>query len=267
MTNGPSAPAPVLSPMLEKLSLSVRHGFFGRDGGVSTAPHASLNCGMGLGDKIEDVRTNRERACRAIGGDARLLALPVQVHSAEAVICDAPYGADKAPKVDALVTAKPGLCIGVVTADCAPILMCDPHAGESGVCAAVHAGWRGAVSGVIDSAIARMEELGAEAARICAAVGPCLKQESFEVGPDLVDAVGEASPWADDLFAPGEGDRSLFDFDGYLVGRLTRLGVGRVEVLGEDTLTQPRRFFSHRYAVQRGSGVTGRNLSVISLLP
>ena len=262
-----ASPIPVLSPMLEQMTMHVRHGFFGREGGVSKPPYASLNCGMGLGDRIEDVRANRERACRTIGADASRLALPIQVHSAVAVVCEAPFGADAAPKADALVTNKAGLALGVVTADCAPILMCDPHAGEHGVCAAVHAGWRGGVGGVIESATEKMIGLGADPARICAAVGPCLSQASFEVGPDLVDAVLDASPWAGELFTAGEGDRSLFDFTGYLAGRMTRLGIGKVEILAEDTLSQPKRFFSHRYGVQHADGVSGRNLSMICLLP
>lgn len=262
-----AAPIPVLSPMLEQMTMHVRHGFFGREGGVSKPPYASLNCGMGLGDRIEDVRANRGRACKAIGADAGRLALPIQVHSAVAVVCDAPFVADAAPKADALVTAKAGLAVGVVTADCAPILMCDPRAGENGVCAAVHAGWRGGVGGVIESATEKMVGLGADPARICAAVGPCLSQGSFEVGPDLVEAVLDASPWAGDLFAAGDGDRSLFDFTGYLAGRMTRLGIGKVEILAEDTLSQPKRFFSHRHGVQHANGVSGRNLSMICLLP
>ncbi len=260
-------PVPFQSPMLDRLSLHVRHGFFGRDGGVSKGAYATLNCGMGQGDEIEHVQRNRALACRSIGVDVRRLALPVQVHSARAVIVDRPFEEGAAPDADALVTARPDLALGIVTADCAPILLCDPHAGAHGVCAAVHAGWRGAVSGVIDNAIAAMVELGADAGRISAAIGPCLSKASFEVGPELVDAVLDASPWAEDRFSAGAGDRSWFDFGDYIAGRLTRLGVGHIEQLGEDTLSQPIRFFSHRYAQQRGAKATGRNLSVISLLP
>ncbi len=247
--------------------MSLRHGFFGRERGVSPAPYDSLNCGMGLGDQIENVRRNRELACRGIAVSPDRLTLPIQVHSSVSVVVDAPFGASGAPKADALVTGTPGLVIGVVTADCAPILLCDAHAGAHGVCAAVHAGWRGAVGGVIESAVASMVELGAEPARMCAAVGPCLSRASFEVGPDLVDAVLDTSSWAGDLFAAGTDDRSLFDFGRYLTGRMTRLGIGQVEVLDEDTLGQPKRFFSHRYAQQQGAESSGRNLSVISLLP
>lgn len=260
-------PTPFQSPMLESLSLHVRHGFFGRDGGVSTSPYATLNCGMGQGDEIDNVRRNRELACRSIGVDPRRLVLPIQVHSADAVIVEAPIGAEAAPKADALVTAKPGIAVGVVTADCAPILICDPHAGDHGVCAAVHAGWRGGVSGILETAVDKMVALGADPGRISASIGPCLSQASFEVGPELVDAVLDVSPWAEDRFSRGAGDRSQFDFCDYLTGRLTRLGIGKVEQLGEDTLSQPIRFFSHRYAQRTGAKGTGRNLSVICLLP
>lgn len=260
-------PTPHQSPMLDRLSLHVRHGFFGRTGGVSLGHYASLNCGMGQGDEVDNVTRNRALACRSIGVDAARLALSLQVHSADALLAVEPTSTQRPPQGDALVTNVPGLAVGVVTADCAPILLIDPHAGDHGVCAAVHAGWRGAVTGVIENAVAKMVELGADAGRVCAAVGPCLSQASFEVGPDLVDAVLDASPWAQERFADGEGDRSLFDYCGYLSGRLARIGVGRVEVLGEDTLSQPHQFFSHRYSQQSGAKACGRNLSIIALLP
>jgi YfiH family protein len=154
--------------------------------------------------------------------------------------------------------------LGVLTADCAPILICDPHAE---VCAAVHAGWRGAVGGVVESAIEHMVKLGADPARMSAAVGPCLSQASFEVGPDLVDQVLQVSPWAGHLFVAGDGDRSQFDLKAYLVGRMTRAGLARLEAMEDDTLTRQDRFFSHRGAQRAGLSTTGRNLSAIMLLP
>lgn len=253
--------------MLERLSMHVRHGFFGRHGGVSSGVYASLNCGMGLGDDIANVIENRGIACRSIGVDPTQLVLGVQVHSADALIVDKVLPLDETPKVDALVTDKPGLALGIVTADCAPILLCDPAAGSNGVCAAVHAGWRGAVAGVIESAVRCMIELGADASRLRAAIGPCLSKTSFEVGDDLVDVVLDASPWATDLFTQGAGDRSQFDFGAYLAGRLTRLGAAQIEQIGEDTLSQPDRFFSHRHSVQNQQDGCGRNLSLIALLP
>lgn len=197
----PSANPPSLeAPALKRFSLHIRHGFFGRRGGVSSGAFKSLNCALGSGDASEKVAENRRRACLALGLSGPRLALVRQVHSARAVRTIDVFAQGEAPEADAVVTSVPGLALGVLTADCAPVLLCDPHAGVIG---AAHAGWRGAVSGVLEAAIDAMAELGADPSHTVAAIGPCLSQASFEVGPDLVEAVLEASPWAENSSSRG----------------------------------------------------------------
>lgn len=250
-------------PALKRFSMHVRHGFFGRAGGVSTGVYKSLNCGPGSGDDPAKVLENRRRVCLALGAMPDRLAAPRQVHSAKAVIADAPFDPNDRPECDALVTKRPGLLLGVLAADCAPIVVCDPHAG---VIAAAHAGWRGAVGGVIEAAIEAMITLGGDPAKMAAGVGPCLSQASFEVGPDLADAVLNATPWAETLFVPGEGDRQFFDLKRYCLGRLARTGVAHMDALADDTLTQPDTYFSHRHSVKNGDRDCGRNMTGIMLL-
>jgi polyphenol oxidase len=251
------------APAIKRFSMHVRHGFFGSEGGVSTGVYKSLNCGPGSSDDIMNVSENRRRVCAALGGSLSRLATPYQVHSPRAVATDKPFAVGERPEADALVTRTPGLILGVLAADCAPILFCDPHAG---VIAAAHAGWRGAVGGVIESTVEMMTSLGADPGRMVAGVGPCLSQASFEVGPDLEEAVLNATPWADTLFEPGEGDRKFFDLKRYCLGRLARLGVSHMDALADDTLTQPDRYFSHRRAVKSGDRDCGRNMSAILLV-
>lgn len=251
------------APAIKRFSMHVRHGFFGSQGGVSTGVYKSLNCGPGSGDDPEKVSENRRRVCLALGGSLDRLATPYQVHSARAVATDHPFAVTERPEADALVTRTPGLILGVLAADCAPILLCDPHAG---VIAAAHAGWRGAVGGVIESTVELMAALGADPGKTVAGIGPCLSQASFEVGPDLEEAVLNATPWADQLFEPGEGDRKFFDLKRYCLGRLARLGVSHMDALANDTLTQPGRYFSHRRAVKAGERDCGRNMSAIVLV-
>ncbi|MEZ5938120.1 MAG: peptidoglycan editing factor PgeF [Hyphomonadaceae bacterium] len=253
------------APSLGGLTLHVRHAFFGRRGGVSGGPFESLNCAYGSGDDLDHVMTNRARACAVLGAPPEKLVTVNQVHSARAVLAgDGPFPAGARPEADAIVSSTPGLALAILTADCAPILICDPAAG---VAAAVHAGWRGAVDGVVEAATEAMVGLGADPSRMIAAIGPCLSQTSFEVGPDLVDRVLDISPWAETMFEPGDGDRSHFDLKKYLAGRMTRLGMSRVDALADDTLAEPDRYFSHRGAQKRGEPTAGRNLSVIMLLP
>jgi YfiH family protein len=250
-------------PALKRFSMHVRHGFFGRRGGVSHGVYKSLNCGPGSGDAPEKVLENRRRVCRALGADPERLAAPRQVHSAKAVITDKAFQPNERPECDALVTKRPGLMLGVLAADCAPIVICDPH---NGVIAAIHAGWRGAVGGVIESAVEAMVEIGADPGRMAAGVGPCLSQSSFEVGPDLFDAVMKASSWAENLFEPGEGDRRFFDLKRYCHGRLARLGVAHTDALADDTLTQSELYFSYRASVKAGDRDCGRNMTGIMLV-
>lgn len=251
------------APALKRFSMHVRHGFFGRRGGVSTGVYGSLNCGHGSGDDPEKVTENRRRFCQALGSSLENLASPRQIHSAKAIATDKAYEPNERPECDALVTKRPGLLLGVLAADCAPIVLCDPH---NGVIAAIHAGWRGAVGGVIESTVEVMGQLGADPSKTAAGVGPCLSQQSFEVGPDLADAVLDATPWAEHLFAAGQGDRQYFDLKRYCLGRLARLGVCHMDALADDTLTQPEDYFSHRASVKAGQRDCGRNITGIMLL-
>lgn len=250
------------APALKRFAMHVRHGFFGSQGGVSTGIYRSLNCGLGSRDELSKVIENRRRVALALGGASDRLVTLRQVHSARAEIIDRPWDG-LPPESDAIVTNRPNLVLGVLAADCAPILLLDPHASVIG---AVHAGWKGAVGGVIESAIEAMMSLGADPGRISAGVGACLSQESFEVGPDLVDAVLDASPWADGLFEPGAGDRSQFDLKRYCLGRLARLGVAQMDALADDTLSAPDAYFSYRRAVKAGEPDCGRNISAIMLV-
>lgn len=251
------------APALKRFSMHVRHGFFGRRGGVSTGVYKSLNCGPGSGDDPAKVMENRRRVCDALGSTPDRLASPRQIHSARAVIAEKAYAPNERPECDALVTNRPGLLLGVLAADCAPIVICDPH---NGVIAAIHAGWKGAVGGVIESAVEAMAQLGGDPSKMAAGVGPCLSQASFEVGPEFADVVLDATPWAETLFEPGIGDRQFFDLKRYALGRLARLGVAHMDALEDDTLTQQDAYFSHRHSVKTGERDSGRNMTGIMLL-
>jgi YfiH family protein len=239
----------------------VRHGFFGRRGGVSRGVYASLNAGPGSRDDPEAVRTNRARIAAALGvSPDRLLSLH-QVHSARAVRVDGPWRGVR-PQADALVTTTPGLALTALAADCAPILFADP---ESGVIAAAHAGWRGALAGVIEAAIAEMEAAGAARARIQAAIGPCIGAESYEVGPEFRDRFVSDDAANAQFFTPGARDRLHFDLKAYCAARLERACIAGADVLIHDTCELEDDFFSNRRAVKRGEGDYGRNLSAIAL--
>ncbi len=213
------------APALDDLA-PVRHGFFTRRGGVSRAPYDSLNCGLGSRDDPDRVAINRKRAADRLGYAADALVTAYQVHSAEVAIVDEPWPAAARPQVDALVTRTPGVVLGVLTADCAPVLMADA---DAGVVAAVHAGWRGAKSGVIEAAFAAMLDLGARRCRLVAAVGPCIQQASYEVGADFHAAFAADAADAGRFFRPSErAGHFMFDLAGYVVSRLQALGDRRV---------------------------------------
>ena len=237
---------------LTHAALGASHGFFTRRGGVSQGAYASLNCGLRGADDPAHVAENRARAAAALGA-VRLVSLR-QVHGPRVLQADP--GWDTPPEADALVTDRPGLALGILTADCAPVLFEDRAAGVVG---AAHAGWRGAVAGVLEATIAAMEHLGARRGRIAAVVGPCIAQPSYEVRADLRDAVGD-----DRFFAPGR-DAAHFHFDlpGYCAQRLQ--GIGQVALLGADTLADEARFFSHRRRTLAGGGPLGHQLSAIML--
>jgi YfiH family protein len=240
-------------------ALPARHGFFTRQGGVSTGPFASLNCGFSADDPAR-VRENRARAAAALGLPAAALLGLKQVHGAEVVTVTAPWAEGEGPAADALVTAQPGLALGIITADCAPVLFRDAAAGVAG---AAHAGWRGAAAGVLEATLAAMEALGAVRSRIAAVIGPCIAQASYEVGPDLRESVLGALPGAEALFAPGRPGRWQFDLAGYCLLRLRRAGVGSTAGLGLDTRADAARFFSHRRRTLAGGGAIGHQISVI----
>lgn len=254
-------PAPfAAAPALDALQ-GVRHGFFGRRGGVSTGIYASLNVRLGSKDDPAAVAKNRARIAAALGVAPDRLLSAHQVHSARAVVVDGPWSADR-PHVDAIVTATPGLAVGVATADCAPVLLAEP---EAGIVGAAHAGWRGAIDGVLEAALDAMAGLGADRARIVAAVGACISQEAYEVGPEFKARFLAESPRNAALFRQGAGDRSFFDLTGYVVRRLARAGVTRVEPLGACTVADADAWFSHRRAVKRGEPDYGCQLAAISL--
>lgn len=251
-----SEPEPLACP-----ELPARHGFFTRRGGVSSGPYATLNCSLSSGDAAALVAENRARAARAVGADpARLLGL-MQVHGAVVVRADAPWAAGEGPAADAMVTDRPGLALGIITADCAPVLFADP---EAGVIGAAHAGWRGAVQGVLGATLDTMAGLGAR--RVVAAIGPCIAQESYEVGADLRDAVLAEGRASARFFAAGQRpERWQFDLRGYCVARLAEAGVARVVGLAGDTCADEARFFSHRRRTRAGGGPIGHQISVIAL--
>jgi len=238
-----------------------RHGFLGRRGGVSRGVCAGLNCGLGSDDDHDDVVENRRLAVDSIAPAAALVSVH-QVHSAEAVIATAPWPDDARPHADALVTDRPGLILGVVTADCAPVLLADR---EAGVIAAAHAGWKGAVGGVLASTVSAMVALGARAERIAAAVGPTIARASYEVDDRLRDNFLTADPANERFFALGRPGHWQFDLEGFVVARLAEAGVGRIEALGLDTYADPDRFFSFRRATHRREPDYGRQISLIAL--
>lgn len=240
---------------------AVPHAFLGRRGGVSGGAMWGLNAGYGSGDDREAIAENRRRAIAAVLPRAELATLH-QVHSANAVAVDAPWGNDEPPRADAMVTDRPGLLLGILTADCAPVLLADPIAGVVG---AAHAGWRGALAGVTDAAIALMEELGASRERIAAAVGPCIAQPSYEVDDEFRETFVGDDPANARFFAPGEAGKPHFDLQGYAVHRLIAAGIGEVESVRLDTCAQPDRFFSYRRATHLGEPSYGRQISMIGI--
>jgi YfiH family protein len=237
------------------------HGFFTRRGGVSSGAFSSLNCSLSSQDDRENVLENRARAARSVGADpARLLGL-TQVHGIHVVNAIQSWAPGHGEKADAMVTDRRGLALGIITADCAPVLFADTNGAIVG---AAHAGWRGAVAGVLEATVEAMIALGATAGGIIAAIGPCIAQASYEVGPDLREAVLARSSADSVFFAAGRrDDRWQFDLAGYCAGRLRAAGVGHVIVTGVDTLAEEDRFFSHRRRTLANAGPIGHQISVI----
>jgi YfiH family protein len=239
----------------------VPHGFFSRRGGVSTGLYAGLNAGIGTRDDPEAIAENRRRAADAVLPGARLVGL-YQVHSADAVAVIQPWHDDHRPRADALVTATPGLALAILAADCAPVLLADREAGVVGV---AHAGWKGALGGVTDSAISLMETLGARRTRIAAAIGPCIARASYEVSADFFATFAKADPANERFFVDGNPGHYQFDLEAYVANRLALAGLTRIETLGLDTYPQPERFYSCRRAAHRGEPDFGRQISIIGI--
>ncbi|MDH7974606.1 peptidoglycan editing factor PgeF [Sphingomonas sp. AR_OL41] len=237
------------------------HGFLGRRGGVSTGMVAGLNVGLGSDDEPEAIAENRRRAVAAVLPGARLVSV-YQVHSADAVTVADAWGDAARPHADALVTDRPGLALGIVTADCAPVLLADVTAGVVG---AAHAGWKGAIGGVTDATVAAMERLGARRERIAAAIGPCIARASYEVDDGFARRFEAADPANERFFAPGKPGHHQFDLEAYVAHRLAIAGVTRIAALGLDTYADESRFFSFRRATHRGEPTYGRQIAIIGL--
>lgn len=251
----------ITHPLLERAG--VRHGFFTRIGGVSTGLYAGLNTGMGSSDDPETVAENRRRVAEAMGGTPDDLANCYQIHSSLTRVATGPWAGDR-PEGDAVVSATVGVIPAVLTADCAPILLADA---EARVVGAVHAGWKGALNGVVHSAVAAMEALGAQPHRIVAVVGPCIAQASYEVGADFEARFIHHDPGAERFFiAVSADDRRMFDLPGFVLWRLEQAGVGEAAWTGHDTCVDEAAFYSNRRAHLRGEQDFGRLMSAISLI-
>jgi YfiH family protein len=241
----------------------VQHRFFTRRGGVSAGLYSSLNCGYGSGDEPDNVRENRRRAAASLDLAATELLTVHQIHSTDVLtVADRRWTSPGAPKADAMVTDRPGVALGVLAADCAPVLLADPRAGVIG---AAHAGWKGALAGIVEATIAAMERLGAQRERLQAAVGPCIGRESYEVGPEF-PAPFLAQDDANAVFfrATPRAGHFLFDLAGYLAHRLALAGVA-ASATGHDTLRASDDFFSYRRNTLEGVRDYGRGLSAIAL--
>ncbi|MDT0574605.1 peptidoglycan editing factor PgeF [Croceicoccus sp. F390] len=241
----------------------IPHAFMGRQGGISQGIYAGLNTGLGSGDEPDAVAANRNAAVAAVRPGAQLCSV-YQIHSARAVTVNAPDagGAQARPRADAMVTTARDVLLGIVTADCAPVLLADSTAGVIG---AAHAGWRGALAGVTDNTIALMEKHGASRGSIRAAIGPCIGARSYEVDDRFVQIFAADDEESRNFFKAGRCGHHLFDLGGYLAVRLARAGVGKIELVDEDTVAQPDRFFSYRRSTLAGEAAYGRQISLIAL--
>jgi YfiH family protein len=238
----------------------VRHAFFTRQGGVSKGIYASLNVGLGSNDDPDAVRENRRRAAAHFGASGIVTAY--QTHSADALAAEGPW-AGETPRGDAVVSATEGVVCGALAADCAPVLLADPEARVAG---AAHAGWKGALGGVLEGAVSAMERLGARRERLVAAVGPCIGPASYEVGLEFLERFAAADPAYAAHFTPGASpEKRMFDLPGFVLGRLRAAGVARCEWVGRDTCAEPALFFSNRRAFKTGEADYGRLLSAIML--
>lgn len=266
MKHAPKTPPPLLSPVtcpaLSTLK-GIRHGFFGRGGGVSSGLYASLNCGYGSGDDIAHVAGNRALVAASLRVDTSALCTAYQIHSPRAVVITRPWHWSNAPEADAIVTAEPGIAVGVLTADCVPVLLAD---GKKYIVAAVHAGWKGAFGGVLEATLDAMTGLGAKLENITAAIGPAIAQGSYEVGAEFHERFLLADANNNLYFIHGQREgHYLFDLKAYVKDRLRNAGIQQVNMLAQDTCLQENDFFSFRRATLRGEAAYGRQISAISL--
>lgn len=253
---------PIIAPSLANLP-RIRHGFFGRKGGVSSGLYDSLNCGLGSKDERANVLENRDRVARTLGSTGDRLLTCYQIHSADAVVVTEPWAPADQPKADALVTTAPGLVLGALAADCAPVLFADPVAR---VVAAAHAGWKGARIGIVAATVAAMERLGAEKGRIVAVVGPCISQTAYEVGPEFeATFLADTTENARYFMRPAPDARPRFDLPGYVADRCRAAGIGHVTALAACTYADPNRFYSYRRTTHAREPDYGRQISAIML--
>ena len=253
----------IVSDLLKDLD-GVRHGFFTRQGGVSQGIYESLNCGLGSNDRAEDVHENRKSIAAKLGIEPGNLVTVRQVHGNNAIAVETPWPVGSPPDGDAMVTATRGIALGILTADCTPILFADP---EARVVGAAHAGWRGAKTGIIESVITAMEQKGAVRGRIYATIGPTISQSAYEVGEDFKAAFTADDEETRTFFAPAKsGGKPHFDLPGYCLQRLTRAGLAQVENLGLCTYENESLFFSYRRSVHRNEADYGRQISAIVLV-
>jgi hypothetical protein len=250
----------VASPILAKAK-SLRHGFFTRDGGVSSGIYRSLNCGPGSSDDAASVAENRARVLAALGGK-NLMTL-YQIHSPTVITVTAPWSREGAPKADGMVTRLKSTALGILTADCAPVLLADP---EARVIGAAHAGWKGALGGICRNVVDAMCAIGAKRENIIAAVGPCIAQASYEVGPELYASFrGRSGDFARYFKPSPRPDHFLFDLEGFVVSTLEATGIGPIDALHRDTYGDASSFFSYRRTTHAGEGDYGRQISTIML--
>lgn len=247
----------VTAPTLE----GIAHGFFGRRGGVSTGELASLNCGLGSGDDPALIAENRRRVADAVLPGAALTGV-YQVHGNRCIIVDDKSDLTARPEADAIATRAPGIVLGILTADCVPVLFADR---DTGVIGAAHAGWKGALAGVTDATLAAMESLGADRVNIAAAIGPCIGRASYEVDDAFVKRFTADDPANERFFAAGNPGHAMFDIAAYVAARLAAAGVARIAIGGQDTYALQQDYFSYRRACHQGENSYGRQLSVIGL--
>lgn len=250
------------APFVTAASLDgVPHGFFGRRGGVSTGDLASLNCGLGSGDDPSLIAENRRRVAEAALPGAALTGV-YQVHGNRCLIVNENTDLAARPEADALATRTPRILLGILTADCVPVLFADR---EAGVVGAAHAGWKGAIAGVTDATLDAMESLGARRAKIAAAIGPCIARASYEVDEGFVQRFVADDPANERFFAAGKPGHAMFDIAAYVAARLAAAGITRIAIGGQDTYAGGQDYFSYRRACHKGENTYGRQLSVIGL--